>query len=307
MNPSEKQIAANRRNAQRSTGPKTIQGKAIASRNSLKHGLLAKEVVITEGENPESREEFDNVLSDLTEQFSPQGALEEILVEKIAVAYWRLRRAHRYEVGLLRRNMDNAVKNYYKWDSYNALDPKRTDDQIDEDIRQIKQEITKWRNDKEVFTELYEGKADLSDINCELYSLNWKYLAKQFKVSLMSTADNSPESIREALNQAGWSDDDIWKFHIENCDEMVRFYTQNIEELQKEKEDNKLALQVQKKLHSIPDARNLARLLKYEGSIEKQFYKAISELERLQRMRRGEALPAPFKIDLDVNNTDNTE
>jgi hypothetical protein len=47
---SEKQVLANQQNALKSTGPKTDEGKAIAARNSLKHGLLAKEVVITEGE-----------------------------------------------------------------------------------------------------------------------------------------------------------------------------------------------------------------------------------------------------------------
>ncbi len=44
MKTTEKQIAANRRNAARSTGPISAAGKAIAARNSLKHGLLAQEV-----------------------------------------------------------------------------------------------------------------------------------------------------------------------------------------------------------------------------------------------------------------------
>jgi hypothetical protein len=49
------QIIANRRNAQRSTGPLTPRGKAVASQNSLKHGLLARQQVIA----PESQADYD--------------------------------------------------------------------------------------------------------------------------------------------------------------------------------------------------------------------------------------------------------
>jgi len=45
----------------------------------------------------------------------------------------------------------------------------------------------------------------------------------------------------------------------------------------------------------------LARLLKYEGAIERQFYKAIDQLERLQRLRKGDAVPAPVNINLAVD------
>ena len=52
---SEKQMLANQKNALKSTGPKTAKGKALAKRNSRKHGLWAKDVVITEGEGAEER------------------------------------------------------------------------------------------------------------------------------------------------------------------------------------------------------------------------------------------------------------
>ena len=65
MKTTDKQIAANRKNAAHSTGPVTPSGKAIASRNALKHGLLAKEILVDAGEGAESQEEFDAVLLDL--------------------------------------------------------------------------------------------------------------------------------------------------------------------------------------------------------------------------------------------------
>jgi hypothetical protein len=58
----EKQIAANKRNAQKSTGPTTEVGRANSSRNALKHGLTAEQVTI-EGEDPKQFEAFrDDIL-----------------------------------------------------------------------------------------------------------------------------------------------------------------------------------------------------------------------------------------------------
>ena len=56
-----------------------------------------------------------------------------------------------------------------------------------------------------------------------------------------------------------------------------------------------------KKLGSIPSKDELDRLLRYEGAIERQLYKAMNQLERLQRMRSGDNVPAPVEVDIDVN------
>lgn len=70
-------------------GPKTEEGKAVSRLNALKHGLLSKAVLL--------ESEDANTLAELTTnmraEFSPQGPLEEILVDRIASCYWRLRRA----------------------------------------------------------------------------------------------------------------------------------------------------------------------------------------------------------------------
>jgi hypothetical protein len=103
-----KKLEANRRNALRSTGPGTPQGKAISRWNALKHGLLAREVVLDCGDGKENRLEFDQLLDQLRQEFQPLGRLEEILVETIAVSYWRKARVIRCEAGDLRRELDQA-------------------------------------------------------------------------------------------------------------------------------------------------------------------------------------------------------
>jgi hypothetical protein len=74
------QIAANRTNAQKSTGPRTDEGKLRASQNALRHGLCAGAPLM----NDEKDEEVQELLTALREEHQPAGPTEEILVYKIA-------------------------------------------------------------------------------------------------------------------------------------------------------------------------------------------------------------------------------
>jgi hypothetical protein len=94
------------RGGQHSTGPTTDAGKRASRMNALKHGLLAKDVVITRGDYKEDEEEFAQLLEDLREQFTPVGVAED-LEQKIALCYWRKMRAVRYEHGAIRQRTGN--------------------------------------------------------------------------------------------------------------------------------------------------------------------------------------------------------
>jgi hypothetical protein len=83
--PTEKQIAASRANGARSRGPVTPEGKRKSSRNSLRHGMLARTVVL----DGESRERFNELCRSLTDELQPATAIENLLVQKMAVAHWR--------------------------------------------------------------------------------------------------------------------------------------------------------------------------------------------------------------------------
>jgi len=82
---SQKKLAANRANAQKSTGPVSITGRRNSSRNSTRHGILA-DVVLLEGE---SRDRFIALVNSFVAEFQPKTPTEETMVQKIAVAYWR--------------------------------------------------------------------------------------------------------------------------------------------------------------------------------------------------------------------------
>ncbi len=89
----EAQIEANRVNAQKSTGPRTPEGKEKASQNALKHGLLTRQMVVP-GEDPE---EFELHRQELLAEMAPAGPMESLLAERIVRLSWRLLRAERLQ------------------------------------------------------------------------------------------------------------------------------------------------------------------------------------------------------------------
>ena len=88
----EKQINANRQNAQKSTGPKTEEGKAAVSKNAIKHGLFAESVVTGEKEA-----EYEAFYGELLAELAPRGAIELLLAERVVSLSWRLKRAERMQ------------------------------------------------------------------------------------------------------------------------------------------------------------------------------------------------------------------
>ena len=92
-----RQIESNRRNAQKSTGPKTQSGKARSSQNAVRHGLTA-ETVIGPLEDPADYQAFEQAI---TIAYDAETAVERELVLRLASLLWRLRRATSVETGLL--------------------------------------------------------------------------------------------------------------------------------------------------------------------------------------------------------------
>jgi hypothetical protein len=95
----ERQIAANRQNALRSTGPRTPEGKAAVRFNAAKHCLLAEAALLPD-ENPE---DLRRVRDAIWKELEPQGELEAMEVDRVVSCFWRLRRVVKVEAGLFVR------------------------------------------------------------------------------------------------------------------------------------------------------------------------------------------------------------
>jgi hypothetical protein len=99
---SERRIRASRANGAKSPGPKTPESKAHSAANSLRHGMLAK-VVVLDDENPQV---FADLIGVFERDLAPQNEIERALVENMAIARWRLMRLLAIEKSTMKIEMD---------------------------------------------------------------------------------------------------------------------------------------------------------------------------------------------------------
>ena len=131
----EAQINANHQNAQKSTGPKTDEGKEAVSQNAVKHGLFAAEAVISV-ENPSDYELYrDKYLAELL----PVGMVESMLAERIVSLSWRLQRAERIQNEVFDDMIESEVtspsairsrKNHCRCEGIQSDDPRFASDHL---------------------------------------------------------------------------------------------------------------------------------------------------------------------------------
>ncbi len=93
---SEKQLAANRRNAQRSTGPRTGEGRKVSALNARRHNLTGQVTAMTDAD----RIMHDAFSASIVESLAPEGAMETQLAQRIATDSWRLNRISAVEDNL---------------------------------------------------------------------------------------------------------------------------------------------------------------------------------------------------------------
>ncbi len=284
---SQKQIDANQQNAQQSTGPKTEEGKEIAKLNAVKHGILSDAVVITKGEGQERKETYLRLHDGLRDYFTPDGAMEDALVEQITVTLWRKRRVLRFELGCLRTQLDRY-----------------TEREEDDDAPSLAayQQLSNAKRDAELaqrcITALEEGADILSEEGAEEWAEDYVKLAAQHSFS-RNGSDYDEEmdgpALRDWLKEQGLDDTAlraglraIHQAALETArGKYKRLEAQAVLELER------AVL-----LGSLPaTGHDLDKIIRYEASLDRQLYKAINQLERLQRRRKGEDLPAPVVLD----------
>ena len=93
----QSQMAANRENAKKSTGPRTPNGKQVSSQNARKTGVFSKQTLLPE----ENAAEFARLRAEYYGEWTPLGATERLLVERLVILAWRMARCSRAESGMI--------------------------------------------------------------------------------------------------------------------------------------------------------------------------------------------------------------
>jgi hypothetical protein len=98
--PTTKQLAANRRNAQKSTGPRTTDGKSVSRFNALKFGIHAESILLPE----EDPVELDQLIDEYQHRYQPQSPEHRFLIKSLCTADWFVDRLYRAEAHVWRRS-----------------------------------------------------------------------------------------------------------------------------------------------------------------------------------------------------------
>jgi hypothetical protein len=298
---SQRKIEANRQNSRAATGPKTLEGKRNSSRNALKHGLFAAEVVnVAQGESPER---FRRLLQDLWNEYEPVGRTEGILVEKIATYLWRQARILRTEKGESFVEMNAFAREHISSNlqQFNSAsvgwiimrlnrnmkgDPKTplaslTEQMTIELLRRTSRGIDF------LVGKLREVKVDVEK-NGSLTFATRRLLMDCLGIDW---PDELPEKIREGQSL----DENELKTFLEILDHeivslgVLQGYNASIEGRE---------LEAEMQRHNLPSEARTNKLTRYETHLDRLLYRAMAQLDRLQMRRRGENGPPEVRVRL---------
>jgi hypothetical protein len=289
---STRKIEANRLNAKNSTGPKTPGGKAISRLNALKHGILARQVVVQGYKITESSREFKNLHREFYQHLTPVGPLEEMLVDQIIVTVWRLRRARTAESGEIalsvdrgwnaRQQKENLQLRFAEWQAFGDVSLNMEGSCIGTMLLNV------W------LAEVYEA----IEREGELTEAVLKQLIQQFggkhniiTRKLEELRSNLPENLSHpdaAILREKCKDDTLaWlDGEMNRIEKLTRDFRER---------DNKNETASQA-AYALPEAETMDKIIRYESSLSRQLFQAMDQLEHLQRRRLGENVPPPMIV-----------
>lgn len=259
---------ANRRNAQRSTGPKTTAGKAIAAGNARRHGLLSRELILP----GEAREDFELLLEELQHDWQPDGITENLLVERIAVALWRQQRIIRAETAEIHLQQQAADPPYYS--TITPYFQNATSDDASEVLRQYHLPLLAKRDLWQDALDALQQSTSLPDeMPCH----------DQFAKLLPPVAAGI-----SVLAQYFQIEPDDWLARFIATDEhSYDIALENAFRLERLRWDYLPIREHLLATHAIP--RGIERLTRYQAALDNDLYKALRELRMQQSYRAQRA------------------
>jgi hypothetical protein len=283
--------------AVKSGGPNTNRGKARSRRNAVKHGIFAKVVLLEH----EPSAQFDDLLKGFREDFRPEGTVEEVLVEKLASLTWRYRRMLVAERAEIRAEQEHSSR------------------AADREKQHREEVIMLYTSPKEFEPGLVEMREN------PIILKRCIDLLKTLRIFIGARGFNP--SMDDKIIRMVFGDKPMCSFRMMYClyddpmlmakKEELKEYDLPLEERQKKfleylsgtiedfehyaniKKDMLAQLErLESSSGEVPETPRLDRLLKYSTSLERDFERTLNQLERLQRIRRGQPVPPTLNVTL---------
>ncbi len=317
-------IAANRRNATKSTGPKTLAGKKASAMNATRHALLSVAPVLPTVERAEAWEAHRSAT---IASLSPVGYLEAVLADRVASLLWRLGRVTRYETENtaseletveedLSEELENRQRLSFLRSSLDSVEGRPVLSTTPEGIRR---ELAARTEKVKGFLYLRELEAaepfppehaetvllevatkaevELSDVELpflppEADELGWDKWSGWTKELVVRVIDAILAATKRTHLRAGGAEE-AWRACGVLAEVDVRQAAKTLRDVEAE---------IERKTRSrvLLSAEGLEKVARYETHLERSLYKALHELQRLQAARTGTG-GAPLALDVDVS------
>lgn len=286
-----KRLTANRRNALKSTGPKTEEGKARASLNALKHGLRASSLALPHLENAEDWESHRlHVVQDL----GAVGYLETILSERVAALLWRLGRVVRYETD----SAASSIQNVTVYREVKAPNDAETRAERISRVYRLKPKDHVAGQDAGIVLDLVAEALEVDlqeDKTAEAVECPEDFPGGYWNEWDGWTRGDLEKAVQSIKAQASedYASTDPWKVAIQEAQVFAQA-------AKAEEEDRLVTLERERRGHALPEGEVLEKVSRYETALERSLFRTLHELQRLQAVRAGERILPPAAVDVDL-------
>ena len=274
---SERKRQANRKNAQRSTGPKSETGKNWSRSNALKHGFFIKKMPLERCQGSENENDARRLAQEFFDHCQPVGPLERMQVEIIVQCCWKMRRLNCAE--------NASIKLQIELESEEILRQRNQGGQGG--LQSLSHLLDDAKKEAEALGYIDDTLVDtiLKTSRVETYFKTELLLANQKARELATAPNDSPKLVANSA--------------MKRVRSSLRASLEAFDDRQAVMEDWADQWETERQLphydqHLIPPS--LDNLLRYQVALERSYYRAVAELERLQRRRLGESAGEPLKL-----------
>jgi hypothetical protein len=233
---------------------------------------------VSHGEDPT---EYEEILNGLRAKYQPMGTAEELEVERIALCWWRLKRAWRYENAMNRVALRDLGRRELVEQAEWCKERDKEEDAIIQELQRAAEEIQ----------ETQEFPKDWEELKQRIFAIEpkfepvWKLLESAAQEKLATPA------ISKLSKQLDPKERSV----------LLAIFTVKsavivLEELRHSRNTSVREIAIAQ--HVIPNSDALDKILRYETTIERQLGRSVDRLERLQRRRKGETLLPPVSVRL---------
>lgn len=280
------------------SGPRSLRGIERSKHNALKHGVFSS-VLLIEGE---SKDAFDCLLNGLRDHFQPEGVLEDVLVEKLTTLLWRQRRVLVSEGAEIQKPSESPESSeegnsqtirliFGGCDQENAdlLDEINDPTAVQKGVRLLEQLRDSVKADGHCPSKLEDIlKKLLKDSGAKVSDLGWPE-------AIVPWFSKREPAEGESENKGPLIPENMRELSVSLIEKKLAQFSalqRQHDVMERNRKENKRLRQ------QVPENPSAERLLRYEASLERSFDRTLSQLERIQRMRKGQIIPPPIKLDV---------